>query len=306
MKRKLIPSVLTAMLLFTMLCGGAFAADSVEENIKDGSNPDSEYNYQPMTPPTEAELAEAEESAAEMTRVVELLGLGYRETTRSADAEGEHTVSPEDYAEAIAILEKYGPVRPQSPLSAIAGGVRISSYTNLNFTPVKQSNGYYCGPASAYMVLKDEGCSVTQSGLAGNSFLQTDRYSQTPFDSNWETTMNYYSNHTYRRMWGDSGDSTNKAIELTDAAITTLYSSYGVIYDTIQYPSKRDRLAGYPLDLQNTVYHYVAGEGYNAANASNRLCLYVDPNGARPDAYGHQEIGFRLMATLVKDRGIVY
>lgn len=58
--------------------------------------------------------------------------------------------------------------------------------------------------------------------------------------------------------------------------------------------------------LPNNIYHYVAGTGYNNNQPEDRICYYNDPNAGRPDAYGEQEIGFRLMCTLMKDRGLVF
>lgn len=94
---------------------------------------------------------------------------------------------------------------------------------------------------------------------------------------------------------------------MTDSAIGTLARGYGVIYDTIQYAgTSTNRLVGYSNYLPNNIYHYVAGTGYNNNQPEDRICYYNDPNAGRPDAYGEQEIGFRLMCTLMKDRGLVF
>lgn len=53
------------------------------------------------------------------------------------------------------------------------------------------------------------------------------------------------------------------------------------------------------------IYHYVAGEGYNTSDSSNRVCIYVDPNDSYVGTFGSHQIGFRLMCTLIKDRGLV-
>ena len=80
-----------------------------------------------------------------------------------------------------------------------------------------------------------------------------------------------------------------------------------LIYDTIQYAgTSTNRLVGYSNYLPNNIYHYVAGTGYNNNQPEDRICYYNDPNAGRPDAYGEQEIGFRLMCTLMKDRGLVF
>lgn len=111
----------------------------------------------------------------------------------------------------------------------------------------------------------------------------------------------------YQILWGSPSDPTDRAILMTDSAIGTLARGYGVIYDTIQYAgTSTNRLVGYSNYLPNNIYHYVAGTGYNNNQPEDRICYYNDPNAGRPDAYGEQEIGFRLMCTLMKDRGLVF
>lgn len=289
-------SLVIAFGLILSLNGFAFA-----------TNDNSMFEEQIFTLPTKEELLASEQKTKDMSRLVELLGLGYGNVKSQ-------TCSLAARMEAKEIMAKYSSApSPYSVLSKWDSTKAISSYLNLSLPQHIQSETYYCGPASAIMVLKKEGKSnthyITQNYLAGSTLsptrLQTNYYHQTPFDSNWDNTMTFYSNHTYSRMMGDPYDSTNHAIALTNSAIGTLASGYGVIYDTVQYQYGTARLVGYN-SLTHDMYHYVAGEGYDTADPYNRLCLYVDPNGDNASAVGHRQIGFRLMCTLVKDRGIVF
>jgi len=283
-----------------------------------------EYDPQLVIKPTKEEILAGEEKAADMSRLVELLGLNDFSLNSRSKGVVEKQYSVKEIAEIAAIAAKYD--SETSSYSVMVGlenqaksgakaAASVPTTKNLNFTTVAQENGNYCGPASAYMVLKKEGHSYfmyqTQSTLAGSTTsptrLQTNYYNQTPFGSNWSSTMSSYSNHSYSILWGDPYDSINRAMILVDSAIGTLALGRGVVYDTVQYSnSTSNRLVGYPASLPSNVYHYVAGEGYNASNPSARICLYVDPNSARPAAYGHRQITFRLMCTLIKDRGLVF
>jgi len=274
----------------------------------------AECNSQPVFAPTTAEIQASEEKVADMSRLVEILGLNQKtenEISANSSRLQSKQITTSEKNEAMQITKKYNKsISPNSVLSqpSISDSLSPASIPTSNFLSmptVAQANGYYCGPASAYLVLGHQGCNVRQSGLAGNNYLQTDKYQSTPFGNNWTTTMNAYSDHTYNLLWGSSSDTTARAIELTDTAIGTIATGDGVIYDTIQYPSSAARLVGYPSSISATIYHYVAGEGYDASNSSSRVCYYNDPNGARPAAFGHQTIGFRLMCTIIKDRGLI-
>lgn len=291
---------LVLSMFFSLFCATSLAYSKTEEE-------------QIFMKPTKEELLASEQKAADMSRLVNLLGLGYGNNSQNC-------ISSLRQKEADEIIAKYSSTKSPASVFAMsensnsnASMVATATYKTLSLAAVAQGTSYYCGPASAYMVLKKEGKSnfhyVTQNYLAGSASsptrLQTQYYGQTPFGTNWDDTMTFFSNHTYSRLWGDPNDSTSRAILLTDSAIGTIASGYGVIYDTVQYPSSSNRLVGYS-NLSSTMYHYVAGEGYNTADPYNRVCLYVDPNGSNQSAFGHHQIGFRLMCRLVKDRGIVF
>lgn len=298
LKRTLCLFLAISMSLSLMISVAAIDVD-VEEGISVGVN-------QGVILPTEEEVQASEAKAKDMSRLVYLLGLSDTSSmTRSAlNEQLDEESAIKEINEILARYNaEYTPVTSLSPLLRA-----VATTKTLSMTAVAQSNTYYCGPASAYMVLKTEGKNVTQSGLAGTTttYLKTTS-AGTDFGTNWTTTLNSYSSHTYNLMWGNPSDTTARAIEMTDAAIGTLASGYGVVYDTIQYSgTSTNRLVGYSSTLTSSIYHYVAGYGYNATDSSNRVCYYIDPNDGNASAYGKQTIGFRLMCTLIKDRGLVY
>lgn len=82
-------------------------------------------------------------------------------------------------------------------------------------------------------------------------------------------------------------------------------SGYGVVYNTVQYKNETARLKGYS-NISRDIYHYVAGEGYDSSDPSNRICYYVDPNKLTYNGYGRQDISYKTMGELCKTRGLVY
>ena len=295
---KKVFSILLALAMAVLCLFGAFANEDTGRAYELPSS-------QGVIPPTEEEILAGEQKAADMHRLVELLGLGYGNCSeiQSASRVGGSALSNEEMSELQAILEEYGTNEYTSVLPLSTNSV-TRQIKRLDIPALSQKNGYYCGPASAQMILRGEDVYVTQDDLADD--LETNSEG-TSFGSNWESALNEYSDNDYQILWGSPSDPTDRAILMTDSAIGTLARGYGVIYDTIQYAgTSTNRLVGYSNYLPNNIYHYVAGTGYNNNQPEDRICYYNDPNAGRPDAYGEQEIGFRLMCTLMKDRGLVF
>jgi len=298
--KKLLCTVLATATLLT--CAAGVASATTTKTVNDTGIAVN----QGIIPPTADQIRRGEEKAADMSRLVQLLGLGDASSVGAA-SRNSSTMKQYEQAEAAAIMAKYSSVvNPNSVLASSKVTRAIPTTKTLAFTTVMQSNSYYCGPASAYMVLKYEGKSVTQSGLASRLNTTTNG---TDFGGSWEAAMNYYSDHTYAVLWGDGNDTLSRAILLADSAIGTLASGYGVIYDTVQ-PSgtSTKRLTGYPAYMSSTVYHYVAGRGYSAVDPSNRIGYYTDPTNSTTysNGYGAKSIALRMMCTLVTTRGIVF
>ena len=293
-KRLLLFSLVVAMFLTSAV--SIHAIENVEE-------PEANLN-QEMTLPTEEQILAAEEKTEDMSRLVELLGL-----SESYQRRNNSIMTDDDMSEAIAIIEKYN--NGELPENSILTGNRYLRAPRKqkwldNMVLVKQSNGYYCGPASAYMVLKAAGAkNITQAILAKSLGTNT---AGTGLGDKWPDTLNAYANHYYSIKWAGA----YTPIDITDSAIGTLASGYGVVYNTIQYNSDKqktkpqDRLIGYPSYLASDIYHYVAGYGFDASNPNYRYCYYMDSTNVRDSAYGTHYIPFGTMYTLIKDRGLIF
>lgn len=256
-----------------------------------------------------AELkAFSEQKAKDMSTLVQLLGLN----DPSYQKNDINLLSDQDIDQAIQdIVEKYCDADEVNTvmdnLRSTQAKTRSARGTTLNLRlPLKaQETGYYCGPASVQMIVNgyDSSLNVSQNQLASD--MDTDS-SGTIL---WKIAvgLNKYMPYDYAICEGGGGDSTSKAIEMTDNAIATLSMGYGVIFDTLQEASGTVRLAGYS-NLNRNIYHYIAGEGYNTVDPSNRVAVYADPNDTPefPDAYGHHNLRFREMCTLCTNLGMVF
>jgi len=66
------------------------------------------------------------------------------------------------------------------------------------------------------------------------------------------------------------------------------------------------RLAGYET-ISKDIYHYVAGEGFDSTDPSNRVCYYYDSNNQKTNLGDrHMNVTFQTMARLTDDMGICY
>lgn len=176
---------------------------------------------------------------------------------------------------------------------------------NLNLPGEVQATNYYCGPASGVAVMGGMGISVRQSTMA--SLMHTNQSGTSP--GNVAPALNHYSgtyNHNfhYALLSGPGSFSTQWAIEMTNDAISTLLGNDGVIYDVHIAKNGHNYLQYYNND--HDVYHYVAGEGFNSSDPSNRVCLYYDSNNQRNLPTRHNHVSFHCMSALCDDRGLVF
>ena len=228
---------------------------------------------------------EGQQKAADMQRLVHLLGL-----QDASEAVSIHN-SVDTQSEIHDIIFKYYDDSVVNQIVTSYSGMQTRANNNkvynLNLSAVKQATSYWCGPASAYMVVAKavRGANVSQSKMA--SLMDTDVNGT--YLSNIPKGLNHYMPNNYKYYQTDGSNSTAEAIKMTNSAIGTLSSGYGVVYDTVQRARGSARLVGYS-NLTRDVYHYIAGEGYDVTDASNRKCYYVDPHNTRTDAYGlHSE-----------------
>ena len=219
-----------------------------------------------------AELkAFSEQKAKDMSTLVQLLGLN----DPSYQKNDINLLSDQDIDQAIQdIVEKYCEADEVNTvmdnLRSTQAKTRSARGTTLNLRlPLKaQETGYYCGPASVQMIVNG-------------------------YDSSLNVSQS--------QLASDMGTDSSGTILWKIAVGLNKYMPYDYAY------SGTVRLAGYS-NLNRNIYHYIAGEGYNTVDPSNRVAVYADPNDTTefPDAYGHHNLRFREMCTLCTDLGMVF
>ena len=186
----------------------------------------------------------------------------------------------------------------------------------LNLPGQVQEEDFYCGPASGYAVLAYRGISVTQDQLAYNMQTTedygTDLYSVASALNLYNGEQdNYFFYDTLEGyvLSGETMTATEWAISFTNTAIQTLLGYYGVVYDAHQLYGSSYFLEGYD-DIngvaESSIYHYIAGEGFNSTDPSSRICYYYDSNNLKNFSDRHMDVTFQVMAVLCNDRGLTY
>lgn len=176
-----------------------------------------------------------------------------------------------------------------------------SDSQSLNFTCYRQLTDWYCGPASAYIVLKGMGKTSYNGRTLSQSELATDLGAQTQgagWTGTWASTMSNWSGKTYL-----TANAPSASTILNHAYIDTI-CSMGSIYDT--YMSGTNQLPGYTAN-SGPRFHYVAGDGYDNYNC---YVHYEDPHNTNNSAFGPHWVGCGVMAACTSSssnpRGMVW
>ena len=276
---------------------------------------------------TEEEAAFSREKAAAVTRIMEI---------RTEFFQNNGVIDEHEYREISELIHKYYPdAEVEQYLPPIAGsgaqasgGYDLNSVVdpdpslwqsiNLNLPGQLQKYSYYCAPASARAVLKGLGITTSQNTLAEKMGTTqsngTSLYSVAPALNEYSGQNNKYFHYSTLEgymLTGASMSAPEWRNQLMNAAASTLIGGYGVIYDCHQVAGSSYYLAGYANTngvAASTIYHYVAGEGFNYTNSANKRCLYYDPNNNSTLNLGnhHMNINFSTMAVLCNDRGLIY
>lgn len=154
----------------------------------------------------------------------------------------------------------------------------IPTSINLNLTHIQQENSYYCGPATAVMVLKYFMYAPSQSTIAGSDYLRTTT-DGTPWYSGTTQTSEYYFNMVYalnkwqyeqigRYLFGYSVYNTGSKEDYIDHIIDTLSCEFAIPLNG----SAKGKMLSYLRHY--TEGHWVAIEGYY--NSGNYFRI-VDP-----------------------------
>lgn len=204
----------------------------------------------------------------------------------------------EDYEEALSEFKKtYTGNSEDVTLASIIQKV-------LGVSTASQEQSYYCGPASAYMLLKYKGVTkkatdssklLSQYNLAND--LGTNTSQQTSWPGTWKTTLTNWLGYTYYVTTSNPTES-----NVWNNTVSNVDGNYPVIYDTVQN-STNGYLPGYS---SGTIYHYICGDGYQNDDYNYKQIHYVDPNGYRSGTLGPHWTTANKMYKVVKDRGMVW
>lgn len=169
-----------------------------------------------------------------------------------------------------------------------------ASYTISNFYQYPQIKSYYCGPATAHMILKAMGITKTQTVLAGSNYLDTETYGETPWyitDGSspsqfvMATTLNAIQSYKYYTPspLGQAGSNPLTVTQCKSYVMSATSNGYGIALcgqskANINDPS---HLPGYPTN--RNIGHWLACRGYYG---SGNYIWLVDP------AYGAESVSF--------------
>lgn len=157
----------------------------------------------------------------------------------------------------------------------------------------------YCGPASAYQLLKYLGVQSYNGRSLSQDNLATDLHwnGQTSFPGYCVSTLNNWSGSSYYTT-------------VSNPSVTTVWNDFyydighnhPLICDT-HMSSTTGYLPGYS---GSEWWHYVTGDGIQFDDYNSKSDHYVDPNNFRSGCYGPHWVSNVTMASVVHDRGIAF
>ena len=196
--------------------------------------------------------------------------------------------------------------------SALASAVTTGC---LNIPSTGQEKTWYCGPASAYNILKGDNITknkndqrpLTQYNLAVDLGATS---AGAGWPGTWSATMSSWGPEYFAFVASSASQSgslsTWKNNLYSHQKSDVLAAGIGVVYDTHQKPSDTtNRLTGYE-SISSHVWHYVAGDGYDETNPSAKRVHYSDSNKYRPAAWGSHWTTVQIMGNITWDRGMVW
>lgn len=198
----------------------------------------------------------------------------------------------------------------QNNLQATQSVVPLGSdYVNLNYTCYQQQTSYYCGPASAYILLHGMGVTSYNGRTLSQDNLATDlgtTSSGTGFPGTWASTLNNWANtFLFGTTWAPSYTLSNwKTTYFVDAYVDVSTGGHGYVNDT-HMVSGGYHLVGYNNGTE--YWHYLCGDGVDQT-VSPKKVHYEDSSYSTlyPSRYGPHWETSDNMATLTHDRGIAW
>lgn len=182
-------------------------------------------------------------------------------------------------------------VSDQSKQMAIENSAGFYSSTSciLNMVQYPQEKNYYCGNGTARSILMYKGYNCSQTTLAGNSYLKTEQYGNTPwYLSNGDSDSQFPMVNTLRGItgfyyvpapYGNAGANPISATELSEKVVYTTSQYYGVAIcgTSMASSSHASHLPNYPTNTN--IGHWIASNGYK--NSGSTICI-VDPVANSP------------------------
>lgn len=167
---------------------------------------------------------------------------------------------------------------------------------------VRQETGYWCGPASAQVVLNSRGIHVDESDLAremGTTWNGTDFIGQI------ERVLDARvpdARYTSVQMPNDP-PTIEQEIRLWADIVRSIDAGWGVVVNIVAPPSNYPRAVPpstiSPAYSGGTVYHYMTVMGYD----DERRSVWIADSGFTPFGYW---LGFDQLATLIPPKGYCY
>ena len=172
---------------------------------------------------------------------------------------------------------------------------------NYNRTVVPQDTGYWCGPASAQIVLNTRGVQVSEADLARQLGTTT---AGTNYIGLIEKVLNnYLPGANYKSVYLEKDPPTEaQRVTLWDNLRDSIDAGYGVVMNWVSPPGNRPKgVKGSvsPNYGRNTVWHYVSAMGYDDKDKA----VWVADSGFSPQGYW---VTFDQCASLIPPKGYTY
>lgn len=159
-------------------------------------------------------------------------------------------------------------------MAATTTAITYPTLKTLNVPQVAQINGYYCGPATGYMILKHagyttsryDGVALSQSALATNTYMRTNTNGATTWASqDMITALNRWSNlgGSTRYMYLQKGQPTIAQVQFA-AQYRIGYNTMAFAGSTVEYLNG-SHYNGHPNRL---IGHWITGFAYTSSGAS--------------------------------------
>ncbi|WP_369371542.1 C39 family peptidase [Promicromonospora sp. Populi] len=203
----------------------------------------------------------------------------------------------------LAKLSKVNPALASSTRAALSSPYALSAVSAVPDTLLlptvhqAQAKSYWCGPATASMIVKYKGKTHTQTTMARVEYLKTEENGATTWASGLMTVglNKALATAQYQQVQAPS------ATTLKGAMVDSLNALYPVALDTVEFAGGQ-HYNGHPVD--RTIGHWIVGNGYS--NAGSTL-QFMDPaTSYYPDAEPTFALSTTGMAVYLQSNGIAW